>query len=106
MKTMAKEAQAHEQLDPPLIGDFGPYGGRYVSETLMPAVEELAREWPRAWADPAFQREYHGILRDYVGRPSALSEAPRLSKQLREQTGVDVQVTLKREDLNHTGAHK
>ena len=98
--TKASTARATGDGDiPPFAGDFGPFGGRYVAETLMPAVEELARAWPEAWADPKFLLEYHAILRDYVGRPSALSEAPRLSAQLREQTGVDVQVTLKREDL-------
>jgi tryptophan synthase beta chain len=81
-------------------GRFGPYGGRYVPETLVPALEELEREFQAAWADEAFRAEFERILRDYVGRPSALTEAPRLS----EATGL--RVTIKREDLNHTGAHK
>ena len=86
---------------PPLLADFGEFGGRYVAETLMPAVEELAREWPKAWADPDFQDSYRTILRDYVGRPTALTEAPRLAKAVGSS-----QLLLKREDLCHTGAHK
>ena len=85
----------------PLLADFGEFGGRYVAETLMPAVEALARAWPDAWTDPAFQSEYRRILRDYVGRPSPLSDAPRLS-----QAVGGGRILLKREDLNHTGAHK
>jgi tryptophan synthase beta chain len=85
----------------PLLADFGEFGGRYVAETLMPAVEELARAWPEAWADPAFQAEYRAILRDYVGRPSPLGEAPRLAAAV-----GGGRIFLKREDLNHTGAHK
>ncbi|MCB9705628.1 MAG: tryptophan synthase subunit beta [Myxococcales bacterium] len=85
----------------PLLADFGEFGGRYVAETLMPAVEELAREWPRAWADPEFQETYRTILRDYVGRPTALTPAPRLAEALGCRA-----IYLKREDLCHTGAHK
>ena len=85
----------------PLLADFGEYGGRYVAETLMPAVEELARAWPLAWADAAFQADYRAILRDYVGRPTPLSEAPRLAAAV-----GGGRIFLKREDLNHTGAHK
>jgi tryptophan synthase beta chain len=91
-------------IDPhavPLAGEFGEFGGRYVAETLMPAVEELAREWPRAWADPLFRSEYRRILSEYVGRPSALTPALRLA----EAVGGG-RIFLKREDLNHTGAHK
>jgi tryptophan synthase beta chain len=79
---------------------FGPYGGRYVPETLIPALDELEREWPAARDDPAFRAELGGLLRDYVGRPTPLYRAPRLS----ELTGSEVY--LKREDLLHTGAHK
>jgi tryptophan synthase beta chain len=85
---------------PPDVGDFGEFGGRWVAETLMPAVEELAHAWPRAWADPDFRGELDRILRDWAGRPSALTVAPRLG------AGVGARVWLKREDLNHTGAHK
>jgi tryptophan synthase beta chain len=79
---------------------FGPYGGRYVPETLIPALDELEREWLEARADPAFQDELAALLRDFVGRPSPLYRAGRLS----DLTGAEVY--LKREDLLHTGAHK
>jgi tryptophan synthase beta chain len=79
---------------------FGPYGGQYVPETLMPALAELEQAWVEAWADPGFRAELDGLLRDYVGRPSPLYEAGRLSE------AVGHPVFLKREDLNHTGAHK
>ncbi len=79
---------------------FGPYGGRYVSETLIPALDELEAAYASAVADPAFKSELDELLRDYVGRPSPLTFAPRLSEH------VGARVFLKREDLNHTGAHK
>src|SRR4051794_32455333 len=79
---------------------FGPYGGQYVPETLVPALEELEAAWLAARADDAFTSELGGLLRDYVGRPSPLYLARRLS----EAAGHPVY--LKREDLNHTGAHK
>ncbi len=82
---------------------FGAFGGRYVAETLMPAVEELAEQWPQAWADPSFMDEYRSILRDYAGRPSTLTEASRLAEVLGMEGG---RLLLKREDLNHTGSHK
>ncbi len=81
-------------------GRFGPYGGRYVPETLVPALEELETTFDACWNDPAFRQEFQDILRDYVGRPTPLTEAPGLSAD----TGF--QVAIKREDLNHTGAHK
>jgi tryptophan synthase beta chain len=79
---------------------YGPYGGQYVPETLMPALGELERTWIEAWSDPAFRTELKDLQRDYVGRPSPLYLAPRLS----EVAGRAI--WLKREDLNHTGAHK
>jgi tryptophan synthase beta chain len=79
---------------------FGPYGGRYVPETLVPALDELERAWAEARDDPAFRAELDALLRDYVGRPTPLYGASRIS----EATGR--QVYLKREDLLHTGAHK
>jgi tryptophan synthase beta chain len=80
---------------------FGDFGGRYVAETLMPAVEELGRAWAAAWADPSFHAEYECILAQYVGRPSPVSPAPRLAAALGAR-----RILLKREDLNHTGSHK
>jgi tryptophan synthase beta chain len=79
---------------------FGVFGGRYVPETLIPAIDELESAYDRARVDPAFQRELADMLTHYVGRPSALSDAPRFSEL------VGAPVWLKREDLNHTGAHK
>jgi tryptophan synthase beta chain len=85
---------------PPLERRFGPYGGRYVPETLIPALDELESEWSAARADPEFGAQLDGLLRDYVGRPTPLYLARRLS----ELAGGDV--WLKREDLTHTGSHK
>jgi len=79
---------------------FGAFGGRYVPETLIPALDELETAYDAAMADSKFQSEIADLHRTYVGRPSPLSEAPRLSAQ------VGARVLLKREDLNHTGAHK
>jgi len=83
-----------------VTGRFGVYGGRYVPETLVPALEELAATYDALAADKAFWNEYEALLAEYVGRPTPLSEAPRLSEAVRTR------VFLKREDLNHTGAHK
>jgi tryptophan synthase beta chain len=85
---------------PPLERRFGPYGGRYVPETLIPALDELEREWLAARSDPEFTGSLAALLRDYVGRPTPLYRARRLS----EVTGAEV--WLKREDLAHTGSHK
>ena len=79
---------------------FGAFGGRYVPETLIPALDELEAAFDAAMADKGFRAELDAMLKDYVGRPSPLSAAPRLSAH------VGAQVFLKREDLNHTGAHK
>ena len=81
-------------------GRFGPYGGRYVPETLVAALDELAGQYDAARADPAFQAECGTLLRDFAGRPTPLSDAPRLG------AAVGARVVLKREDLLHTGAHK
>ena len=80
--------------------EFGPYGGRFVPETLVPALDELEQAWIDARSDPAYGEELAGLLSDYVGRPSPLYRARRLS----EAAGSTVY--LKREDLNHTGSHK
>jgi tryptophan synthase beta chain len=79
---------------------FGAFGGRYVPETLIPALEELDSAFRAAMSDPDYKREVDHLLREYVGRPTPLSHAPRISAEV----GTDVY--LKREDLNHTGAHK
>jgi len=86
---------------PDARGRFGPYGGRYVPETLTRALDELAEQYEQARRDPVFQRELAELLRDFVGRPSPLYHARRLTAQ-----GGGAQLWLKREDVNHTGAHK
>jgi tryptophan synthase beta chain len=85
---------------PSLPDRFGAFGGRYVPETLIPALDELERAYESAREDPAFRTELESLLNKYVGRPSPLSSAPRFSER------VGASVWLKREDLNHTGAHK
>ncbi|MBU2008575.1 MAG: tryptophan synthase subunit beta [Chloroflexi bacterium] len=82
-------------------GYFGPYGGRYVPETLIPALQELEREYSRARREPAFWQELEGLLRDYAGRPTPLYFARSLTERL-----GGGRILLKREDLCHTGAHK
>ncbi len=86
--------------DPTASYRFGRFGGRYVPETLIPALDELEAAFDSARADLAFTGEFERLLRDYVGRPTPLTDAPRLSEH------VGATVWLKREDLNHTGAHK
>lgn len=97
---MNETIQAEPQL-PDDRGKFGPYGGQFVPETLMPAVEELVQAYAEARADPAFDKQLAYLLDTYVGRPSPLSHAQRLSQYL-----GGAQIYLKREDLNHSGAHK
>jgi tryptophan synthase beta chain len=82
-------------------GHFGAYGGRFVAETLMPLILDLERAYEEARADPAFQGELNGLLKNYVGRPNPLYFAERLTQHL-----GGAKIYLKREDLNHTGAHK
>src|SRR5712692_5311405 len=82
-------------------GHFGIYGGRYVSETLMPALIELEKAYAAARRDPSFRREFHKYLREYAGRETPLYFAERLTKKL-----GGARIYLKREDLCHTGAHK
>jgi tryptophan synthase beta chain len=81
------------------VTTYGDYGGRYVPETLIPALDELERGWLEALADPAFRDELHRLGARYVGRPSPLYETQRFAPPGRR-------IVLKREDLNHTGAHK
>jgi tryptophan synthase beta chain len=96
------------RLQPDERGHFGAFGGRFVAETLMPLVLELEREYRRAQADPAFQAEFDDLLEHYVGRPSPLYFAERLTQALRDSAapGMGAQVWFKRDELNHTGAHK
>jgi tryptophan synthase beta chain len=93
-------AIARENL-PDAQGHFGPYGGRFVPETLMHPLQELEAEYFRAQHDPEFQRELSYYLTEFVGRPTPLYFAERLTKEL-----GGAKIYLKREDLNHTGAHK
>jgi tryptophan synthase beta chain len=86
---------------PDQFGHFGPYGGSFVPETLMHPLEELKAAYAEARADAAFNQEYQRILREFVGRPTPVTHAARLSEHL-----GGAQIYLKREDLNHTGAHK
>ena len=86
--------------EPGADGRFGTFGGRFVPEALVPACQDLERDFRAAWSSNAFKDRYHSILRDYAGRPSALTECRNLSHEL------GVRVLLKREDLNHTGSHK
>jgi tryptophan synthase beta chain len=86
---------------PDAAGHFGRYGGRFVPEALMAALEELERAYEKARGDAAFGAELDRLLRDYVGRPTPLSEAPQLSAQ-----AGGARILLKREDLAHTGSHK
>jgi tryptophan synthase beta chain len=93
------------QLDPPGpepqgLGRFGEWGGRYVPETLVPALEQLEAEFRRAWASDDFRKEYAHLLQSYAGRPTPVTECHRLSEKL------GLRVLLKREDLAHTGSHK
>ncbi|MFZ5746154.1 MAG: tryptophan synthase subunit beta [Pseudomonadota bacterium] len=89
-------------------GHFGQFGGRYVAETLMPLILDLEREYRVAKADPAFQAEFDDLMANYVGRPSPLYFAERLTEHYRDGAapGMGAKIYFKREELNHTGAHK
>ncbi|WP_314373617.1 tryptophan synthase subunit beta [Sphingomonas paucimobilis] len=89
-------------------GHFGDYGGRYVAETLMPLILDLEREYRAAQVDPAFKAEFDGLMTHYVGRPSPMYYAERMTEMLRQNApeGKGPKVYFKREELNHTGAHK
>jgi tryptophan synthase beta chain len=86
--------------EPTAEGRFGDFGGRFVPEALVPACEELEAAFRAAWSDPVFHAELDHLLAEYGGRPSPLTECPRLSER------IGVRVLLKREELNHTGSHK
>ena len=96
-----QELHSHDEHDPDERGHFGPYGGRFMPEALIGALDELTAEYDKARVDPEFLDEFRRLLRDYAGRPSLLTEAPRFA----EHAG-GAQIWLKREDLNHTGSHK
>jgi tryptophan synthase beta chain len=99
---MTASTQANSfRTQPDERGHFGQFGGRYVAETLMPLILDLEREYTAAKADPAFQAEFDDLLEHYVGRPSPLYFAPRITEEL-----GGAQVWFKRDELNHTGAHK
>lgn len=98
----------NQQIDtqrPDAIGRFGRFGGKYVPETLMPALSELEAAFYEYRHEPDFQIELQGLMRDYVGRPSPLYFAERLTEHY-GRSNASPQIYLKREDLNHTGAHK
>lgn len=98
---MTKDTKQPIQTEVDELGFFGEYGGRYVPETLMPAIQELRQAYEETKDDPAFQEELAGYLKDYVGRATPLTYADSYTKQL-----GGAKIYLKREDLNHTGAHK
>ena len=97
---MSVVAEATSAARPDERGRFGTYGGRYVPEVLIPALDELAAAWAALRVDPGFRGELAALSRDFVGRPTAITYAGRLSAQL------GYEIWLKREDLAHTGAHK
>jgi tryptophan synthase beta chain len=88
-------------VQPDAVGHYGPYGGRYVPETLMHPLQELEAEYDRACGDPVFAREFEYYLKEFCGRPTSLYHAERLTREL-----GGAKIYLKREDLLHTGAHK
>ncbi len=92
---------SHDQPLPDQLGHYGRFGGRFAPEALIAALDEVAAEWEKAKQDPQYQAELAELLKDYTGRPSALSEARNFS----EHCG-GARILLKREDLNHTGSHK
>src|SRR6478609_8903053 len=107
-KTRAKLLRSCEEFEtvnvydfPDRYGHFGPYGGVFVAETLISALDELRRQYARYRDDPEFVAEFERELAHYVGRPSPVYHAERWSREL-----GGAQIWLKREDLNHTGAHK
>ncbi|HSK25432.1 MAG TPA: tryptophan synthase subunit beta [Jiangellales bacterium] len=102
MTLRAGAAPASAHAVPDSLGHFGPYGGRFVPEALVAALDELAREYESAWVDPAFRAELDELQRMYTGRPNPLTEARRFGTE----AAHGARVLLKREDLNHTGSHK
>lgn len=101
MSAKQQEIEENIAMVPDKNGHFGIYGGRFVAETLMTPLKDLEQAYNESKTDPAFQREFYDDLANYVGRPSPLYHAKRLS-----ELWGGAQIYLKREDLNHTGAHK
>ncbi len=106
MSATTNTAVYTDSQQPDALGRFGRFGGKYVPETLMPALSELESAYSQYRQDPDFMKELQGLLRDYVGRPSPLYFAQRLSDRYAKSDATGPQIYLKREDLNHTGAHK
>ena len=105
---MNKPAPNSFRNQPDERGHFGQFGGRYVAETLMPLILDLEKAYRAAQADPAFAAQFDDLLEHYVGRPSPLYYAERLTEELRKSApqGKGAQIWFKRDELNHTGAHK
>ncbi|HEY9766913.1 MAG TPA: tryptophan synthase subunit beta [Coleofasciculaceae cyanobacterium] len=101
-----QDTQTTTQSRPDPMGRFGQFGGKYVPETLMPALAELETAFKQYRNEPSFQAELQHLLQDYVGRPTPLYFAERLTAHYAKADGSGPQIYLKREDLNHTGAHK
>jgi tryptophan synthase beta chain len=106
--TMTEHTPNSFRNQPDERGHFGQFGGRYVAETLMPLVLDLEREYHAAKSDPAFAAQFDDLLEHYVGRPSPLYYAERLTEECRKDaaSGKGAQIWFKRDELNHTGAHK
>ena len=100
-ESAARAAPVDYYAYPDATGHFGPYGGSFVAETLMAPLAELTEAYQRCKRDPAFQHELAHDLKHYVGRPSPIYFAERLTRKI-----GGARILLKREDLNHTGAHK
>jgi tryptophan synthase beta chain len=100
--------QTSLRTGPDARGHFGQFGGRYVAETLMPLILELEQEYSRAKADPAFKAQFDDLLAHFVGRPSPMYFAERMTEELGKaaEPGMGAQIWFKRDELNHTGAHK
>lgn len=104
-KNIIQTTQVSQQL-PDVLGRFGEFGGKYVPETLMSALSELEVALAKYENDPSFQQEFQSLLNNYVGRPTPLYFAERLTAHYAKPDGTGARIYLKREDLNHTGAHK
>ena len=106
LQTQFKDSDLSPLTRPNALGRFGRYGGQYVPETLIPALLELEQAAKEAWKDSSFTSELNHLLKTYVGRSTPLYEAARLTEHYRKNTLKGPRIWLKREDLNHTGAHK